>query len=163
MRHQGRFTRPSTDREVDRCNLQDDTVGAVNCGDRISVTEERQGFLHLIFNFESSEAFQSSLRGSNLRSRNQGRIFKEKDLCLVDPCISNKEFRTAHIKPLNPGTVQGLKESTFLETFKQTTVLPGERLQSGTYKTTVHIHINISISGTLQTSVIQGSVLLWIQ
>ena len=58
VRHQGRFTRASTDREVDRCNLQDDTVGAENCGDKISVAEERQGFLHSIFNLESSEAFQ---------------------------------------------------------------------------------------------------------
>ena len=113
VRHQGRFTKASTDREVDRCNLQDDTVGTVNCGDRISVTEERQGFLHSIFNFESSEAFQSSLRGSNLGSRNQGKIFREKDLYLVDQCISYKEFQNSSYQSSEPQNGTRLEESTF--------------------------------------------------
>ena len=75
-----------------------------------------------------------------------------------------RNLRTAHSKPWTKERYRAWKIN-FSGTFKQPTVLPEERPLSGTRlktttKTTVHIHISIRFSGTLQASAIQGSALL---
>ena len=161
--HQGRFTRVSTGQAVDRCNLQGDTAGTVTVGaGNVSLKEGKTFFIQsstLKAQRLSNHLFAGVISDREIKER----YTRRKTSIWSASAYLTRNLRTAHIKPLNPGTVQGLKESTFLETFKQPTVLPGERPQSGTCKTTVHIHISIRIGGTLQTSVTQGSALLWIQ
>ena len=99
VRHQGRFTRPSTDREVDRCNLQDDTVGAVSCGDRASVAEERQAFFIQSSTLKAQKLSSYLFAGDILYREVKKGYTRRQTSTWSASAYPTKNLRTAHSKP----------------------------------------------------------------
>ena len=99
VRHQGRFTRASTDREVDRCNLQDDTVGAENCGDKISVTEERQAFFIQSSTLKAQRLSSYLFAGDILYREIKKGYTRRQTSTWSASAYPTRELRTAHSKP----------------------------------------------------------------
>ena len=158
MRHQGRFTRPSTDREVDKCIYRTTRSGQWTAGTRISVTEERQTFFIQSSTLKAQKLSSYLFAGDILYREVKKGYTRRQTSTWSASAFLTKDFRTAHSKPWTKGRCRAWK-TNFSDTFKQPTVLPEERPQSGTRLKTTTFNSTVQLSDTRasRTTVLSSS------